>query len=48
MRKWGDRRDAVRVRDIDGMHFYMAYLQNTSGLMKNHQDACDVYSLVGL
>ncbi len=26
MRKWGDRRDAVRVRDIDGLHFYMAYL----------------------
>ena len=26
MKKWGDRRDAVRVRDIDGMHFYMAYL----------------------
>lgn len=26
MRKWGDRSDAKRVRDIDGMHFYMAYL----------------------
>ena len=26
MRKWGDRRDAYRIRDIDGMHFYMAYL----------------------
>ena len=26
MRKWGDRYDAKRVRDIDGMHFYMAYL----------------------
>lgn len=25
MRKWGDRRDAVRIRDIDGMHVYMAY-----------------------
>ena len=26
MRKWGDRYDAKRVRDIDGVHFYMAYL----------------------
>ena len=26
MRKWGDRHDAYRVRDIDGLHFYMAYL----------------------
>ncbi|MBQ7039687.1 MAG: 2-oxo acid dehydrogenase subunit E2 [Clostridia bacterium] len=26
MRRWGDRYDAKRVRDIDGMHFYMAYL----------------------
>lgn len=26
MRKWGDRYDAYRVRDIDGMHHYMAYL----------------------
>jgi len=26
MRKWGDRYDAKRIRDIDGMHFYMAYL----------------------
>lgn len=26
MSKWGDRRDAVRIRDIDGMHAYMAYL----------------------
>ena len=26
MRKWGDRWDACRIRDIDGMHFYMAYL----------------------
>lgn len=26
MRKWGDRYDAYRIRDIDGMHFYMAYL----------------------
>lgn len=26
MKKWGDRYDAYRVRDIDGMHFYMAYL----------------------
>lgn len=26
MRKWGDRYDAYRVRDIDGLHFYMAYL----------------------
>ncbi len=26
MRKWGDRYDAYRVRDIDGVHFYMAYL----------------------
>lgn len=26
MRKWGDRYDAYRERDIDGLHFYMAYL----------------------
>lgn len=26
MRRWGDRYDAYRVRDIDGIHFYMAYL----------------------
>lgn len=26
MKKWGDRSDAVRIRDIDGVHFYMAYL----------------------
>lgn len=26
MRKFGDRYDAYRVRDIDGVHFYMAYL----------------------
>lgn len=26
MKKWGDRKDAYRIRDIDGMHFYMAYL----------------------
>jgi hypothetical protein len=26
MRKWGDRYDAYRIRDIDGVHFYMAYL----------------------
>ena len=26
VRKWGDRWDACRIRDIDGMHFYMAYL----------------------
>ena len=26
MRRFGDRRDAKLVRDIDGMHFYMAYL----------------------
>ncbi len=26
MRKWGDRRDAVRVRNLDGVHHYMAYL----------------------
>ena len=26
MRRWGDRYDAYRIRDIDGMHFYMAYL----------------------
>ncbi|MBQ2898073.1 MAG: 2-oxo acid dehydrogenase subunit E2 [Clostridia bacterium] len=26
MKKWGDRYDAKRVRDIDGLHFYMAYL----------------------
>ena len=25
-KKWGDRYDAYRVRNIDGMHFYMAYL----------------------
>lgn len=25
-RKWGDRYDAKRVRDIDGVHHYMAYL----------------------
>ena len=28
MRKWGDRYDAYRIRDIDGIHFYMAYLMN--------------------
>ena len=26
MRKWGDRYDAYRVRDIDGLHHYMAYV----------------------
>ena len=26
MRKFGDRYDAKRIRDIDGVHFYMAYL----------------------
>lgn len=26
MRRFGDRYDAYRVRDIDGLHFYMAYL----------------------
>ena len=26
MRKWGDRYDAKRIRNIDGVHFYMAYL----------------------
>ncbi|MBO4940627.1 MAG: 2-oxo acid dehydrogenase subunit E2 [Clostridia bacterium] len=26
MRKFGDRNDAYRIRDIDGVHFYMAYL----------------------
>ncbi len=26
MRKWGDRYDACRIRDIDGLHFYMAWL----------------------
>ncbi len=26
MRKFGDRNDAYRIRDIDGIHFYMAYL----------------------
>lgn len=26
MRRWGDRYDAYRIRDIDGLHFYMAYL----------------------
>ena len=26
MRKFGDRYDAYRIRDIDGMHHYMAYL----------------------
>ena len=26
MRKWGDRYDAYRIKDIDGVHFYMAYL----------------------
>ena len=26
MRKWGDRYDGYRIRDIDGVHFYMAYL----------------------
>jgi len=25
LRKWGDRYDAYRIRDIDGLHFYMAY-----------------------
>lgn len=26
VRRWGDRYDAYRIRDIDGLHFYMAYL----------------------
>ena len=26
MRRFGDRYDAYRIRDIDGLHFYMAYL----------------------
>lgn len=26
MKKFGDRRDAYRIRDIDGMHYYMNYL----------------------
>lgn len=26
VRRWGDRDDAKRIRDIDGLHFYMAYL----------------------
>lgn len=26
MKRWGDRYDAYRIRDIDGIHFYMAYL----------------------
>ena len=26
MKKWGDRPDAYRVRNIDGVHYYMAYL----------------------
>ncbi len=26
MRKWGDRYDAYRIRDIDGVHHYMAWL----------------------
>ncbi len=26
MKRWGDRKDAYRIKDIDGMHFYMAYL----------------------
>ena len=26
MRKWGDRYDAYRIRNIDGVHHYMAYL----------------------
>lgn len=26
MKKWGDRYDAYRIRDIDGLHSYMAYL----------------------
>ncbi len=26
MKKWGDRYDGYRIRDIDGVHFYMAYL----------------------
>ncbi len=26
MKKWGDRHDAERIRNIDGLHFYMAYL----------------------
>ena len=36
MRRWGDRYDAKLVRDIDGLHFYMAYL------MPNRTDA-EVY-----
>lgn len=28
MRRWGDRDDAYRIRDIDGIHFYMAYLMS--------------------
>lgn len=28
MRRWGDRYDAKLVRDIDGLHFYMAYLMS--------------------
>lgn len=28
MRRLGDRYDAYRIRDIDGLHFYMAYLMN--------------------
>ncbi len=28
MRKWGDRNDAYRIKDIDGIHFYMAYLMS--------------------
>ncbi len=35
-KRFGDRNDAYRVHDIDGMHFYMAYL------MKNRTDA-EVY-----
>ena len=26
MRKWGERYDSYRIRDIDGLHFYMGYL----------------------
>lgn len=26
MKKFGDRRDAYRLRDMDGMHYYMTYL----------------------
>ncbi len=36
MRKWWDRYDATRVRDIDGLHSYMAFL------MPNRTDA-EVY-----